>query len=260
MSTYKFSNEQRYAIFLVHDRKCYLCKVPLDFISMVVDHVVPEHLLQKPSLFQSTLSALGLPKSFDLNSFKNWLPACNSCNTKKSGLQFEPSLLIQVELQNLAKKARKARKLCDEIVSKRKLTLALSVLMKAVESGETFDDATLNYFSPLLKFALERKYLLKGQPLCLTQTFRLVTTTVQDAARWGATHWSTGPREPGEPVLVVLFRAEQEECAECGVKQQVFQPINQEGGGDAICGDCISKHDWMDPVALGDLPTHVTSV
>jgi hypothetical protein len=97
-----------------------------------------------------------------------------------------------------------------------------------------------------------------AQPLRLTQSFRLVTTTVEDATRWGATHWSMPPREPGEPALVVLFRAERGECVECDSIQRVFQPINQEGGGDPICGDCLLNLDWMTPVILGDLPTHVT--
>jgi hypothetical protein len=68
------------------------------------------------------------------------------------------------------------------------------------------------------------------------------------------------PREPGDPALVVLFRAEQGACVECGLIQRVFQPINQEGGGDPICDVCLSVLDWMPPVALGGLPTHVTEV
>jgi hypothetical protein len=75
----------------------------------------------------------------------------------------------------------------------------------------------------------------------------------------GNTHWSMPPRELGEPALVVLMlREENGTCVECGMIQDVFQPINQEGGGDAICNACLSALDWISPVALGDLPTHVT--
>lgn len=238
--------------------KCYLCRVPLDLTSMVVDHVLPEHLLESPSLFDAAKSALGLPASFDLNSFENWMPACSSCNGKKAALQFEPSLLIQVELQNLAEKADKARRLCDEVVGTRRVSIALSWLEQAQERGSAFEGATRERLSALLRFASERELVRGGQPLRLTQSFQLVMTTVEDATSWGATHWSIPPREPGEPALVVLFRAERGECVECGLIQQVFQPINQEGGGDPICGVCLSNLDWMDPVTLGDLPTHVT--
>lgn len=258
MSTYKFSNAQRYSIFVTHGMKCYLCGVPLDLISMAVDHVLPEHLLATPSLFDAAKSALGLPASFELNSFENWMPACGACNRRKSALQFEPSLLIQVELQHLAKKADKARRLCDEVANTRRVSTALSILEGAQETGKIFDNSTQERLFALLKFASERELVPRGQPLRLTKSFRLVTTTVEDATRWGATHWSIPPREPGEPALIVLFQAERGECVECGLIQQVFQPINQEGGGDPICTVCLSHLDWMAPVALGDLPTHVT--
>lgn len=258
MSQYRFSSAQRYAIFLVHGMKCYLCGVPLDLTSMAVDHVVPEHLLATPSLLDAAKSELGLPASFDLNSFENWMPACNSCNGRKAALQFTPSLLLQVTLQHLAKKADKARRFCDEVVSTRRVSIALNALERVQESGRTLAGPVRVRLLALLEFAAERALVPKGQPLRLTQSFRLVATTVDDATRWGATHWSMPPREPGEPALVVLFRAERGACVECGLIQRVFQPINQEGGGDPVCDVCLSTLDWMPPVTLGDLPTHVT--
>ncbi len=259
MSSYKFSSEQRYAIFLVHGMKCYMCKKPLDLTSMVVDHVLPEHLLNKPLLLEANLLALGLSATFEINSFHNWLPACSDCNLKKSGLQFEPSLLIQAELQNLASKADKAQQLCEKIIGTRRVSLALHVLKQALQGGQKFEGRVQEQLSALAQFAANHLYLPRGQPLRLTQSFRLVTTTIEDAASWGATHWSTGPRDPGEAALVVLFRAEEGECASCGVEsERVFQPVNLEGGGDSICSVCLSNCDWMDPVALGDLPTHYT--
>lgn len=258
MSQYKFSSAQRYAIFLLHGMKCYLCGAPLDLISMTVDHVIPEHLIANPSLLDSTKSTLGLPASFELNSFENWMPACGSCNEKKAAIQFHPSLLIQVILQRLGEKAEEARRLCDEIVTSRKVSTALNVLERAQEGGESFDGPERGRLLALLGFASEHDLMARGQSLPLTQSYRLVTTTIEDAAYWGATHWSMPPREPGEPSLVVLFREEQGECVECGLTQRVFQPVHQEGGGDPICSVCLSVLDWFPPVMLGDLPTHVT--
>lgn len=258
MSKYKFTSAQRYAIFLVHGMKCYLCSVPLDLTSMAVDHVLPEQLLATPSRLDAVKSALGLPASFDLNSFDNWMPACSSCNGKKAAIQFEPSLLIQAILQHLAEKADKARQLCDEVVGTRRVSFALNALERAQEGGRSFDGPTRERLSALLGFASERALVPRGQPLRLTRSFQLVATTIEDATRWGATHWSMPPREPGEPALVVLFRVERGECVECGLRRRVFQPINQEGGGDPICDVCLSTLDWMPPVPLGDLPTHVT--
>ena len=224
---------------------------------MEVDHVLPECLLSTPSEYEAAKSTLGRPDSFKLNSFENWLPVCGSCNKKKAALKFEPSLLIQVKLQQLAKKANKARRLCDEIVSIRKVSIALNALERSQESGQVLDDPTRERLLALLGFASERAFVPKGQPLRLTQSYQLVATTVKDAKRWGATHWSMPPREAGEPALVVLYRAERGECYECGLHRRVFQPINQEGGGDPICDACLSNLDWMSPVILGDLPTHI---
>jgi len=238
--------------------KCYLCGVPLDLTSMVVDHVLPEHLLATPALFDAAKSALGLSALFDINSFENWMPACAPCNGKKAALQFEPSLLIQVELQRLAEKADEARRLCDEVVNTRRVSIALSALERAQESGGCFDGQTRERLLALVAFASGRALVPRGQPLRLTHSFRLVATTVEDATGWGATHWSMPPRERSETALVVLLRTERGECVECGLIRRVFQPINQEGGGDPICDVCLSTLDWMSPVALGDLPTHVT--
>ncbi|MGY3326260.1 hypothetical protein [Pseudomonas sp. TE3911] len=226
---------------------------------MVVDHVLPEYLLGKPSLLDAAKTSLGLADSFEVNSFENWMPACSACNGTKSSIQFEPSLIVQVLLQKLAKKAGKARKLCEELISDRKVANALNVLERAQESGWKFEGTARDKLLVLLKFASLRALVRNGQPLRLTPLFQLVTTTVADATQWGATHWSLPPREPGEPSLVVLFRAEQGECDACGLSHQVYQPINQEGGGDSICGVCLSELDWMDPVILGDLPTHVAN-
>ncbi len=257
MSTYRFSNAQRYAIFLAHGMKCYLCGHPLDLVSMVVDHVLPEGLLANPSSFKAAKTKLGLPDSFSLNSFENWLPACSPCNAKKSALQFNPSPLVQVELQNLAQKANKARQLSSEVVSDRKVSIALNTLERAQESGRSFDGAMRKRLLDLLRFAKERELLLGGQPLCLTQSFRLLTTAVNDAESWGATHWSFPLREQGEPALSVLLRAGRGLCVQCGLRRQIFQPINQDGGGDPICGICLSNLDWTPPVIFGSLPTHV---
>jgi hypothetical protein len=258
MSKYRFTSAERYAIFLTHGMKCYLCGTPLDLNSMAVDHVVPEHLLATPAEFEAAKLALGLPNSFDLNSFENWMPACGACNGKKSGLQFHPSLLVQLALQNAAAKAEKGRRTCEDVVSQRQVSMALTALERMQESGQGFDIKTRDRLLALVRFASERGLVPTGQPLRLTDTIRLIPTTVEDASSWGVTHWSMPPREPGEPTLVVLFQAEQGECVECGLNDRVFQPINQDGGGDPICAFCLAKLDWMPPVGLGELPTHVT--
>lgn len=255
MSNYRFSSAQRYAIFIVHGMKCYMCGHPLALKTMTVDHVLPEHLLATPFELDKAKTTLGLPSTFDVNSFENWMPACSSCNRMKSSVQFEPSPLIQLVLQRLAKKGQEVRIVCEKSMSSMQVSLALSALENANDQG-MIDAPIRQKLLHLLGFATDHAYVLRGQPLRLTQAFQLVATTIEDATRWGATHWSMEPQEPEEPALAVLFRAEQGECVQCNCTQQVFQPINQEGGGDPICEGCLSNLDWMKPVLLGDLPTH----
>jgi hypothetical protein len=113
------------------------------------------------------------------------MPACGPCDGKKAALQFEPSLLIQVELQRLAESADQARRLCNEVVSSRRVSIALTALERAQESGRDFDGPARDRLLALLGFAAERELVPRGQPLRLTESLRLVATTVEDATRWG---------------------------------------------------------------------------
>jgi len=58
----------------------------------------------------------------------------------------------------------------------------------AQESGWSFEESIRERLLTLLRFASARELVPKGQPFRLTQSFQLVTTTVEDATRWGAAH------------------------------------------------------------------------
>ncbi len=45
MNKYRFSAEERYAVYAVHNEKCYACSIAVDLKSMQVDHIIPESLL-----------------------------------------------------------------------------------------------------------------------------------------------------------------------------------------------------------------------
>jgi hypothetical protein len=130
LSTYSFSAEERYAVYTVHGERCYLCLVPIDLVSMEVDHVLPESLLGSKDL-ADILSQLARPSDFDINNFENWLPSCRKCNNEKSNIVFEPSLLIQARLQKLAAKKDEAIAASQEVVSDRKIANALNTLQRA---------------------------------------------------------------------------------------------------------------------------------
>lgn len=151
MSKYKFSAAERFAVYITHKERCYLCHKPLDFLTLEVDHIVPESLLGNPIRLKQVLKALGRPEDFFVNNFENWLPACRPCNGKKLEHVFEPSPMIQLLLQSAAKASKGARELSQEVVSTRNISNALGVLQRANENG-ILSQATRLALEPLVAF------------------------------------------------------------------------------------------------------------
>ncbi|MDN3617492.1 HNH endonuclease [Vibrio gallaecicus] len=151
MSKYSFSPHQRHAVWTVHLEKCYLCTKPIDLLSMQVDHIIPESLLDSPQELSSVLASFGLSKDFEINSYSNWLPSCASCNRKKSNNIFTPSPLIQVQIESAINKADKAQSIAEKSAKQRDITKALNVLMKA-HSEEGLSEEIKYTLKPLVEF------------------------------------------------------------------------------------------------------------
>lgn len=118
LSKYSFSHAQRFAVYVTHDEKCYICNRPLDLKTVEVDHVIPESLVDTPDRIRDVFKSLGRPADFDVNSYANWLPACRPCNRRKLATVFEPSLLIQLALQRAADRADKASNIEQRTISR----------------------------------------------------------------------------------------------------------------------------------------------
>jgi hypothetical protein len=134
MSTYAFSRPERYAVFTAHREVCWLCGEPLGIVDMQVDHIVPEHLDGKPEL-EEVKRELGLPDSFSVHSFENWMPAHPRCNRTKGGHMFKPTPLIQGFLERAARKAPEAREMRESYATNRRVNLAIETLLHASEAG-----------------------------------------------------------------------------------------------------------------------------
>lgn len=132
MSRYAFSEAERWAVYKTHGGRCYICREPVDFASFEVDHVIPESLADDTEALQRALLELGLPPSFEVNSFENWLTSCDTCNGRKRELVWQPSLLVQRVLQQAAQKASTARAAAAASVTQRAVSRALGVLRAAL--------------------------------------------------------------------------------------------------------------------------------
>ncbi|WP_210250197.1 hypothetical protein, partial [Microvirga aerophila] len=89
---------------------------------MQVDHVIPEHLLDHPKELEEVLHQLGRAKTFNVNSYENWLPACGPCNNRKRGSIFSPAPIVIIELDKASQKSSEAAALAAKIVTQRDLT------------------------------------------------------------------------------------------------------------------------------------------
>lgn len=173
MNKYSFSNSERYAVYTIHTEKCYLCTKPIDLASMEVDHILPEQLLENKKLLKSTLESFGLPDSYNINSYENWMPSCRRCNNKKSQIIFKPTPIVQIELQKAKNKAKKVEKLVNDTVSKQKVSRALNIVKQAFNSGE-LSDSQIEEIQPLIKFHdNNRSRDLKKKEFKVTPTFKV---------------------------------------------------------------------------------------
>lgn len=135
MSNYKFSEAQRWAIYSTYGQVCYLCRKPVDFQTMEVDHILPEHLSKSPELLANILKQYGLPEQFDLNDYGNWLPSCGPCNSTKLGTIFDPTPIVQVEVTKARSKAEKAMEAEQKSITDRSLARAIGVVIRADQAS-----------------------------------------------------------------------------------------------------------------------------
>lgn len=208
MNKRSFTPSERFAVYVTHNEKCYMCNRPLDLITMDVDHVIPESLLSSPQRLAEVLRTLGRPKTFNVHSYENWLPACRSCNGRKLDEVFDPSPLIQLHLQRAQRHAAAAAELASETISKKRIANALNLLQRANEGGDLTDETRV-LLEPLVHFQIEhRPPETVGTPVRLTPQYVVLA---EDA------HFQTiqGPYGIGRK-STAPHRDASWDCAHCG--------------------------------------------
>jgi len=117
MPKYSFTYPQRYAVWHFHEERCWLCTEPLRLVEASIDHVLPESLLNNETRLQEVLTEYGLPATFNLNGFENWLPCHVRCNQKKAdiSLKFVPG--TQLILDRLVRDAQKVERAAAKLTS-----------------------------------------------------------------------------------------------------------------------------------------------
>ena len=81
---YRFSHAERYAVWLHHEKRCWQCLEPLRLVETSIDHFVPENVAATPQELNTIIREYGLPPTFNVNGFENWLPCHRHCNEARS--------------------------------------------------------------------------------------------------------------------------------------------------------------------------------
>lgn len=174
-SKHEFSPHERYAVFTVHGERCYLCRGSIDLQSMQVDHVLPELLLDEPTRLAEVLTLFGLPVTFDLQSFANWLPSCGLCNNKKRSHVFNPTPIIQFQLDEAKRKAPRAIELVKKSISRQLVSRHWNTLLRASQAGEVPEDIQAAIIELAGELQAAREPAVRAEPLWITPLLQVIT-------------------------------------------------------------------------------------
>lgn len=132
---FKFSTSQRYGIFEAHNRCCYWCQEPLDWLSVQIDHIVPQSLLKNQDKLSEVLTHYALPHNYAIDDFANWVPSHGRCNGKKSDAILALSPAMVSVFHECAEKGAKAKSISEKWEKEGRFSKVESLLRTSVETG-----------------------------------------------------------------------------------------------------------------------------
>ena len=103
---------KRFALWQIHERRCFYCSEPLRFADLWIDHILPENLTSEPKKLNEIIQKYGLGANFSINDYCNWVPSCSHCNRKKGQiiLDKKKALLPMSIAQIKSEKAKELEK------------------------------------------------------------------------------------------------------------------------------------------------------
>lgn len=219
MSGYRFSAAERFAVYSVHGAVCYLNGEPLYLKQMRIDHVLPRSLKADPGRLSTVLKDYGLPDHFELDSFENWLPTCDPCNSAKYKEPFRPSPIIQGYIDRARTRAADARAAAERVVTNQAISKALNTIEMAIDQGQP-DLAAL---APLIELYEQHQKRAQAREFRITPQFTILHE--RDGYRLVQTNYGVGLMPPQSTELL------SSRCSNCGS----YGPWN--GARCLPCGD-----------------------
>lgn len=155
MKKFRFKLEQRYALWVTYNKKCFYCSEPIKFNELTIDHVLPEFLLKDPEELKSVKEEYGLDDNFLINGYCNWVPSHNHCNREKGGKIFNASPAMIKTLAIVGKKANMAE------AEEEKITKSLENGELLVKLGVAYQKGTLRKEEWIAKIELDYNQEIK---------------------------------------------------------------------------------------------------
>jgi hypothetical protein len=140
MAKYIFNYAEKYAVWETHGYRCFWCGQPLEIRHVTVDHVIPEHLEEKPDKLNWIKEHYSLPEGFNVNSFENWVPCHSNCNSKKSVTVYVSSPAFIAVLDAVGKKGIESRRRYNTLIQARDRSKVITGILVDLEKGNISED------------------------------------------------------------------------------------------------------------------------
>ena len=135
MSTQKFNSVEREAIWSAYNKKCAYTGQLVGINEFHIDHIIPEHLSDKPDEYAKLKVILSLPDDFDIYGYENLLPCFIATNLQKGKTEFEVGAAHY--FLNLAKKKKSVViEKIEQIKRRNGNAKALIITQQYVEGGK----------------------------------------------------------------------------------------------------------------------------
>jgi len=149
MKKYRFTIEQRFAIWRVYGKKCFYCEHPLTFKEVTIDHIIPEFILDDAEKLQVIKNQYGLNTDFSINDYCNWVPAHFHCNRDKGTAIYPITPALIMVLEKIQRKGEQAREEEDRIKRNLKSGDVLGKLGIALKRGVVLKDDVMAVLSSI---------------------------------------------------------------------------------------------------------------
>ena len=222
MSKYTFSLLERYAVWSFHGPRCYWCLEPVLWRDTQVDHVIPEALGDNPDKLREVVKSCGLPGTFQLNDYCNWMPIHGRCNSSKQDADFTVAPKIVQILLRLQSDAPKVRAIEQQFQEDMNSAEILFVLCEAFDKGNiTIDQIQAFLAEKAGQIGIHLKPMVRAVRLAI------------DEGRW-----TVAPDVRGGLVTVT------------DGKRFGVTPIEVEAGSDYICPNCGQAGPWSGRICM----------